>query len=118
MYVSDIRKKKYAGQHYRCLILENGLSLYHHSKLALTNQLLHLGKPVVEVQATRVQQRSRGLDPLAGHNLLDWELHFLEVDRRLVKQFFVSSLLFDWEESRSLGKQGVVHLPGFPESQR
>ena len=49
----------------------------------LTYQLFDLSELIIELQTFLIRQCVRRLDDLAGHNLLDGKLDFLEVDRRL-----------------------------------
>lgn len=51
--------------------------------LLVGEQLLHLGKAVVELQALRVQQRAGRRDAFPGDDALDGEFDFLQVDCRL-----------------------------------
>lgn len=50
------------------------------------NEILDLGKLVVEVKAFRVRQSPAGLDFLARDDLLDRQLDLFEVDGCLVKE--------------------------------
>ena len=65
----------------------NGVPAYHipsgytTSQLRLRiDQLFHLGKLVVVLQALRVKQRPAGLDDLTRDDLLNRQLDLLEID--------------------------------------